>query len=74
MSINKTNLRADIRRKLNTTEQESVRLQIPERTMVKARSTGHPAIPFIRIGKTIRYDPDAVDAWLDKNSFNKVEG
>ena len=60
-------------RKLNTPEQEAERINIPFRTMSKARSTGHPAIPFIRIGKTIRYDPLAVDAWLEKNSFNKVE-
>jgi hypothetical protein len=59
--------------KLNTPEQESERLGIPFRTMSKARSTGHPDIPYIKIGKTVRYDPIAVDAWLAKHTHNKVE-
>jgi len=74
MTTYKTNLKKAIHLKLNTPEEESGRIKIPVTTLAKARSTGHPAIPFIRIGKTIRYDPNAVDAWLDKNSFNKVEG
>jgi len=74
MSTNKTNLKKAIHLKLNTPEEESRRIKIPVTTLAKARSTGHPDIPFIRIGKTIRYDPNAVDAWLEKNSFNKVEG
>ena len=61
-------------RKLNTPEQESERINIPLRTMAKARSTGYPAIPFLKIGKTVRYDPVEVDAWLEKHSHNKVEG
>ncbi len=74
MSAHKTNLKAAIHRKLNTTEQESYRINIPKSTLVKARCTGHPAIPYIKIGKTCRYDPEAVDAWLEKNTFNKTEG
>ncbi len=59
---------------LNTPEQESKRIGIPARTMSKARSTGSPDIPYIKIGRTVRYDPVAVDAWLAKHTFNKVEG
>jgi hypothetical protein len=55
---------------LNTPEQEAARLNLSARTMAKARSTGHPAIPFIKIGKTVRYDPVAVDQWLAKNTRN----
>jgi len=55
---------------LNTPKQEAERLGISERTMAKARSTGHPQIPYIKIGKTVRYDPVAVDAWLAKHSHN----
>ena len=55
---------------LNTPKQEAERLRISERTMAKARCTGQPAIPYIKIGKTVRYDPAAVDAWLAKNSHN----
>lgn len=60
--------------KLNTPEQESERINIPIRTMAKARSTGYPAIPFIKVGRTVRYDPIAVDSWLAKHTHNKVEG
>jgi hypothetical protein len=56
--------------RLNTPEEESQRINISARTMAKARSTGHPAIPFIKIGKTVRYDPVAVDLWLAKNTRN----
>jgi len=55
---------------LHTPEQESKRLNIPTRTMAKARSTGYPNIPYIKIGKTVRYDPEAVDQWLAKHSHN----
>jgi|TARA_B110000908_G_scaffold165025_1_gene213861 hypothetical protein len=58
--------------KLNTPEQEAIRLNLSPRTMAKARSTGQPAIPFIKIGKTVRYNPEAVDQWLAKNTRNDV--
>jgi hypothetical protein len=58
--------------KLNTPEQEAIRLNLSPRTMAKARSTGQPAIPFIKIGKTVRYNPEAVDQWLVKNTRNDV--
>lgn len=60
-------------RTLNTPEQEAKRLSMSPRTMAKARSTGYPNIPYIKIGKTVRYDPIAVDAWLAKHSHNSVE-
>jgi hypothetical protein len=56
--------------RLNTPEEEATRLNLSPRTMAKARSTGHPSIPFIKIGKTVRYDPAAVDLWLAKNTRN----
>jgi hypothetical protein len=58
--------------RLNTPDQEAIRLNLSPRTMAKARSTGHPSIPFIKIGKTVRYDPAAVDLWLAKNTRNYV--
>ena len=58
--------------RLNTPEEEATRLNLSPRTMTKARSTGSPAIPFIKIGRTVRYDPVAVDQWLAKNSHNDV--
>jgi len=61
-------------RKLNTPEQEAKRINMSIRTMSKARSTGNPNIPYIKIGRTVRYDPIAVDTWLAKHSHNNVEG
>tara|TARA_B110000908_G_C10146121_1_gene399131 strand:+ start:773 stop:967 length:195 start_codon:yes stop_codon:yes gene_type:complete len=58
--------------RLNTPEEEAIRLNLSPRTMAKARSTGQPSIPFIKIGKTVRYDPVAVDQWLAKNTRNNV--
>lgn len=58
---------------LNTTQEESERINIPIRTMIKARSTGYPKIPYIRIGRSVRYDPIAVDAYLVENSYNREE-
>jgi len=55
---------------LHTTEQESRRINIPVRTMAKARSTGYPNIPYIKIGRTVRYDPEVVDQWLATHSHN----
>ena len=57
-------------RKLNTPEQEAERINIPVRTLAKARSTGTPNIPYLKISRTVRYDPVQVDAWLAKNSHN----
>lgn len=59
---------------LNTPEEESKRIKIPFRTLAKGRSTGSPNIPYIKIGRTVRYDPIAVDSWLAKHTHNKVEG
>ena len=58
--------------RLNTPEQEAVRINLSSRTMAKARSTGYPDIPYLKIGRTVRYDPVAVDQWLAKNSHNSV--
>jgi len=58
--------------RLNTPEEEATRLNLSPRTMAKARSTGHPDIPYLKLGKTVRYDPVAVDQWLAKNSHNSV--
>jgi len=59
---------------LNTTKQESDRINIPIRTLAKARSTGFPKIPYIKIGRTVRYDPEAVDSYLANNTYNNEGG
>jgi hypothetical protein len=67
----KTNMTAQ---RLNTPEEEAARLNLSSRTMAKARSTGSPNIPYIKIGRTVRYDPVAVDAWLNEHSHNITRG
>ena len=60
-------------RRLNTPKQESERINVPVGVLAKARSTGFPNIPYIKISRSVRYDPVAVDAWLAKHSHNNVE-
>lgn len=40
-------------------------LKISEKTLRKDRSLKHLGIPYVRIGSRIRYDVDAVRAWVD---------
>lgn len=40
-------------------------LKISEKTLRKDRSLNHLGIPYVRIGSRIRYDVDAVRAWVD---------
>jgi len=51
-------------KRLNTPEEEAKRLKISVKTLAKWRSTGHPKLPFIKIGGAVRYDPDQTDAYL----------
>lgn len=60
------------RQNLNTPEQEAKRLNISERTLAKWRSIGSPGIPYIKIGRAVRYDPEKTDAYLARHSFNSV--
>lgn len=57
---------------LNTPEQEAKRLNISVRTLAKWRSLGHPNLPYIKIGRAVRYAPEKTDAYLAKHSFNSV--
>lgn len=62
-----------IKRPLRTSEEQAKELGTTARRLAKARSTGTPNIPYIKIGRSVRYDPLAVDAWLAKHSHNSVE-
>ena len=48
-------------------------LGLSVRTMSKARSTGSPKIPFIRIGRACRYSIEELDEYLALNTYNSVE-
>lgn len=57
-----------------TTEQVAAWLGIKKCTLEKARSTRMGNFPpFVRIGRVVRYQRGAVEAWLRANSFN-VDG
>lgn len=62
------------KRPLRNAEEQAKEMGTSSRRLAKARSIGYPNIPYIKIGRAVRYDPDAVDAWLAKHSHNTVEG
>lgn len=37
----------------------------------RTRETGKNAIPRIKVGKYLRFIPDEVDAWLERNGRNE---
>jgi hypothetical protein len=61
------------KRPLRKSEEQAKELGTTARYLAKARSTGTPNIPYIKIGRSVRYDPVAVDAWLAAHSHNNVE-
>jgi len=61
------------KRPLRTSEEQAKELKTTAAYLAKVRSQGYPNIPYIKIGRSVRYDPDAVDAWLAKHSHNSVE-
>jgi excisionase family DNA binding protein len=58
---------------LITPEEAAKYLGISHLTLAKWRSAGRTTIPFIRVGKCIRYSSLDLDAWLIKNTHNKLE-
>lgn len=50
--------------RLLTSKEAARLLGISEKTLRKDRSKHHLGIPFIRLGKAIRYDPYALLTWL----------
>jgi len=65
--------RSDLRRNLMDTLALSVRLNVPTATLIKWRSTGEVTIPFIKIGRAVRYHPKDVEQWLEENTQHKPE-
>ncbi len=54
--------------KLLTEQQAAVHLSIAAGTLSVWRSTGRHALPFIKVGYSIRYSRDALDAWLENRT------
>lgn len=57
-----------------TPEQTADFLNISVRTLAKWRSTGSPSLPYIKVGRCIRYKLTDLEAYLAKHTFNSVEG
>jgi len=53
---------------LITTDDAAKILSIPAATLTKWRSTGQNNIPFVKIGRAVRYRTKDLREWLDKNS------
>ncbi len=49
--------------RLNSEKEEAARLNLSERTLQAWRTRGDGP-PFLKLGRAVRYDPKAVDAWL----------
>lgn len=58
---------------LITPEEAASYLGVSHRTLAKWRSIGRTTIPFIRVGKCIRYSVPDLDVWIAKHTHNKVE-
>ncbi|WP_374001257.1 helix-turn-helix domain-containing protein [Massilia sp. CFBP 13647] len=49
-----------------TTKEVAAMLRIAPQTLEKARSTGlGPQIPFVKVGRAVRYASDDVAAWIE---------
>ena len=44
-------------------------MKIPEATLIKWRSTGENNIPYIKIGKTVRYSSAALRAYIERHTI-----
>jgi hypothetical protein len=54
---------------LTDTEGASALLTIPEATLIKWRSTGEVRIPFVRIGRQIKYRTSDLKAFIEINTI-----
>lgn len=47
-----------------STEEASKYLGVSKAFLDKARSTGLVGIPFLRVGRLVKYDRHAIDSWI----------
>lgn len=55
------------------TESAAGYMDVSTRTLANWRCRGYPNIPYIKIGRCIRYRLSDLDAYIAKNSHNNVE-
>ena len=54
---------------LETVDELAARLKVKKGWIyARTRENGPTAIPRIKIGKYLRFEPDEVDAWLERKS------
>lgn len=49
----------------------AVLLGIPAATLTKWRSTGEVNLPFVKIGRGVRYNTADLRVWIENNTHNK---
>ena len=57
---------------LLTPEQASQRISVPTATLAVWRCTNRVTIPFIKIGRAVRYKPADIDAFVAANTHGSV--
>lgn len=55
-----------------TPEQTSKLLSIPVTTLQKWRSTGENNIPYVKIGRSVRYKTTDLKAYIDRHTVGSV--
>ena len=73
MKKQRSNLKRDIRLKSMTPEELASHLNVSERTLAKWRSIGHPNIPYMKVGRCVRYNISDLEDYLAKHTINNVE-
>jgi excisionase family DNA binding protein len=54
-----------------TTKEVAAMLRIAPQTLEKARSTGlGPQIPFVKVGRAVRYASGDVAAWVESKKYS----
>lgn len=57
-----------IKRKLWTRTQAAEFLQIKPQTLSVWAMSGRYNVPFVRVGRAVRYDPAALEKWIAKRT------
>lgn len=56
---------------LFSTNEAAHYLQLPESTLIFDRATGSLGIPYLKLGRRVRYSQVMLDAWLQSRVQNK---
>ncbi len=57
--------------KLFSTNEAATYLDLPESTLVFDRATGSLSIPYLKLGRRVRYSQAMLDEWLHSKIQNK---